>query len=336
MPHSNIAIFVPHLGCPNQCSFCNQNSITGEQKSPTPTEVKKICEQALCEIKNPNDAEIAFFGGSFTMIEHEYMLSLLECVQEFIGVGKFKGIRISTRPDGIDNEILKNLKKYNVTSIELGVQSMSDKVLSANDRGHSAEDVRKAAELIKSNGFELGLQMIIGLYKSNPQTDIFSAKEIIKLHPQTVRIYPAVVLAGTKLERLFKSGEYIPYEMDAAVQLCAKLILEFEDNKIKIIKLGLHASETVEGEMLGGIYHPAFKELCENFIFLERIKENLINKNQGNYKIFVSENSISKAVGQKRANIISLENNGYNIKIVGSKELAGYAIRIVEEENRCT
>ncbi len=336
MPHSNISIFVPHYGCPNQCSFCNQNSITGLKTPLSLSEVKKTCEKAFNEILDKSNTEIAFFGGSFTAINREYMLSLLNTVSEFIGEGKFKGIRISTRPDCIDNEILSILKKNKVTAIELGVQSMDDYVLSQNDRGHTAEAVISAVKLIKQYDFELGLQMMVGLYKSTPQLDIFTAEEIIKLSPDTVRIYPVVILTGTKLATLFEKGEYIPYSIETAVEICSKLIELFEINNIKIIKLGLHASELVESEMIGGIYHPAFKELCYNRIYLDKILSKISSLKSRNIIIHVPKNSISKVVGQKKSNIIALNNLGFSVKIIPSLRLKEYDIEIIEEETACT
>ncbi len=186
MKHSNIAIFIPHVGCPHLCSFCNQRNISGEKSIPSGEDVRRICSSAMNEITDKSNTEIAFFGGSFTAIDREYMMELLSAANEFVGKGKFKGIRISTRPDYIDDEILSVLKKYGVTSIELGAQSMSDRVLEANERGHSAEDVRKASSLIKKYEFELGLQMMVGLYQSTESDDYFTMCEIIALKPDGI------------------------------------------------------------------------------------------------------------------------------------------------------
>ncbi|MDE7390315.1 MAG: radical SAM protein, partial [Lachnospiraceae bacterium] len=208
-----MALFVPHNGCPNQCSFCNQKSITGKQYQPTPQDVRNAVKEALfsSEISGKYyDYEIAFFGGSFTAVDRDYMVSLLECAYEYVKDGTVSGIRLSTRPDKIDTEVLDILKAYGVTSIELGAQSMCDEVLSANKRGHTAEDVRAASRLIIKYGFSLGLQMMTGLYKSSDERDIFTAKEVISLSPDTVRIYPTVTLEGTPLARLLTSVEYIP------------------------------------------------------------------------------------------------------------------------------
>ena len=187
------------------------------------------------------------------------MVELLDAAQDFIGEDKFKGIRISTRPDYINYEVLELLKSHHVTAIELGVQSMSDEVLSANDRGHTSADVRHSAKLIKDFGFELGLQMMVGLYKSAVKLDTFTANELIKLQPKAVRIYPVAILEGTKLAELYKTGEYVPMELDSAVHLCADLLKLFQDNGIDVIRLGLHASDLVESQLVGGLYHPAFR-----------------------------------------------------------------------------
>lgn len=244
------------------------------------------------------------------------MISLLHTANEYID--KFKGIRISTRPDCIDEETLAILKAYNVTSIELGAQSMSDTVLEMNQRGHNSECVRKAAQLIKSHGFSLGLQMMTGLYASTDELDIYTAQEFIKLSPDTVRIYPTVVLEGTKLAELFFSGDYTPQSVDSAVSLCSKLIPMFENEGINVIRVGLHSSDTMENSIVGGAYHPAFRELCESAMFLDKIFE-LINSNQishGNVLVRVSPKDISKVIGQKKKNLTALEKMGYTLTVV--------------------
>ena len=252
MGHSNISVFVPHIGCPHMCAFCNQRTITGTEKIPHADDVKRICTQAMNEVKDVSQTEIAFFGGSFTAVPREYMLELLGAAQEFIGNDKFKGIRISTRPDYISTEILDILRDNHVTAIELGAQSMSDVVLKANERGHTVQDVENAAKLIKSYGcFDLGLQMMIGLYKSNRETELETWSKIAALSPKTVRIYPVVILNGTRLGELYKSGEYKPMDFDEVVKICSYLLTEADKLGIDVIKLGLHASEVVEEQMAG-------------------------------------------------------------------------------------
>ena len=283
-----------------------------------------------CESLPQGTAEIAFFGGSFTAIERSYMTSLLEAAQPFVQSGRVSGIRISTRPDCIDSDVLALLKKYGVTAIELGAQSMDNEVLAANDRGHTAEDVKKASHLIREHGFELGLQMMTGLYKSTPEKDLQTAEKIAEIKPDTVRIYPVVILRGTRLGELFQSGEYVPYSFDTAAEICADMLTLFEQNGIRVIKLGLHASETVEEDMLGGFYHPAFREICEGILLRREIEKNTEHKN--NYTVFVAPNAVSKAAGQKRCNIEYFSAKGIGIKIRPDGSLKNREIILKKDE----
>jgi len=318
MKHSNISIFIPHVGCPHQCSFCDQRTISGAQHLPDGDEVREICEKALGEVRSPEDTEIAFFGGSFTAIPRDYMLELLSAASEFVGAGRFHGIRCSTRPDCIDGEVLGILKKYGVTAIELGAQSMDDEVLAANERGHTSEDVRRACSLIKEAGFELGLQMMAGLYKSTSESDMQTAESITALSPDTVRIYPVVVLNGTKLADLYKSGEYILRPFDDIVEECAEMMKRFQGAGIRVIKCGLHASEFVEQDMVAGYYHPAFRELCESMIYLQKLKE--MAQGCSLLRITVPAKEISKAVGHKKSNILRMKEMGVTVQIYPSAD----------------
>lgn len=345
MKHANISIFVPHKGCPHTCSFCNQHTISGTQKAPTADEVRGICRKALKEVKLPENTEIAFFGGSFTAIPESYMIELLETAYEFVGEGKFYGIRISTRPDCISEEILDILRKYGVTAIELGAQSMSDCVLEANERGHTAEDVFRASKLIREYGFELGLQMMVGLYKSHFSEECHTMDKIIEIRPDTVRIYPVVILKGTKLAELYESGEYVPVKtrgkMRSVISTVAMMLRYFEREGIEVIKCGLHASEFVEKDMIGGFYHPAFRELCENYIYRSEMTEIVCRKLGGTTKGFLFMNKtkrsfvfavnplcISKAVGQKKSNIEYFRNRNIDIKIIGDENIPKYQIEL--------
>lgn len=310
--HANISIFVPHVGCPHKCSFCNQNAITGQTDIPHAKDVKAACETALLSGVNPQETEIAFFGGSFTAIPRKYMLELLEAAKPYLDRG-FKGIRLSTRPDCITPEMLDILSSYGVTAIELGAQSMYDEVLSANERGHTSNDVVKASALIKSYGFTLGLQMMVGLYKSTSERDIGTAERIIALSPDEVRIYPVVVLDGTKLGELYKSGEYKVYSIDEAVKICAKLLDMFEEKNIKVIKLGLHSSQDVEGTKLSGIYHPAFRELCEG-LRLRSMMESMMDSVK-KCTFTVKPRDVSAAIGQKRCNIEYFKSKGIEVSV---------------------
>ncbi len=262
-------------------------------------------------------AEIAFFGGSFTAVPRAYMTELLEAAHEALEKHDcYCGIRCSTRPDCIDEEVLAVLKRYGVTAIELGAQSMSDEVLSLNERGHTAEDVRRASRLISGAGFELGLQMMTGLYGDTPQRCLETAEEFVRLFPKTVRIYPTVILGGTRLGELFKRGEFTSFGFGETVDLCAKLLRRFESAGIRVIRMGLHASPDVEREMLGGVYHPALREIVESRIFLDDMKTELLRKEKGAYRIFTDPRNISRVIGQKRSNLTALKELGYDVKVL--------------------
>ena len=327
----NIAIFVPHLGCPNQCSFCNQKTITHTKTQPTADFVRQECEKVLLINKDRDvKLEIAFFGGSFTAIEHSYMEELLQAASEYLKYDKIIGIRLSTRPDAIDENILEILKKYGVTAIELGAQSMDDEVLKLNLRGHDSKAVFNASRLIRKYGFSLGLQMMTGLYGDNDETILKTAEDFIKIKPDTVRIYPTVVLKDTYLDKLRENGKFIPRTAENSVDICAELITMFEENDIKVIRVGLHAEESVEENMTGGAYHPAMREICESRIFLNKIKNAIIEKNlpKGELSIQVNPRDISKIIGQKKSNIVTLANLGYNIKIRQNNKIEIGAIDI--------
>lgn len=310
MKKGNISIFVPHQGCPCACSFCNQKTITGQERLPDADDVKSAVETALK--KKEYEYEIAFFGGSFTAIDREYMLTLLKAAYPYVKNGQVEGIRISTRPDCIDNEVLAVLKEYGVTSIELGAQSMDDEVLAANRRGHTAQAVVDASRLIKEYGFELGLQMMTGLYKDTEQKAIDTAEKIIALAPATVRIYPTVVLKGTYLAELYTNEEYMPLNADDSAELCAQLVPMFEQANIKIIRLGLHSSRDIKANMLAGGFHDSFGELVKSRIMVNKI----LALPPADYQVYVNPRSLSKLKGNNKSNIYLLIERGYNIKII--------------------
>ena len=333
MKHANVALFVTHMGCPHQCSFCNQKTISGSLKPLELSDIDEACKTAADSGKTSKESsEIAFFGGSFTAVDENYMISLLERAKQYIDKGFFKGVRISTRPDCINKHKLDILRQYGVTAIELGAQSMIDEVLTLNERGHTAEDVRNASALIKEYGFELGLQMMTGLYGSDDEKDIYTASELIKLKPETVRIYPTIVLEGTQLANLLKDGKYQAQTLENATKLCAKLLLMFHENGIKVIRLGLHSGGNVCEGYIAGAYHPAFRELCEGGIYLEKMLELLENCDKsGRYVIEVPAKSVSKAKGHSKINEKTLKNQGYYCIIKGNSFLKDYEIKIKEK-----
>ena len=327
MKHINVALFVPHEGCPHACSFCNQKTISGKTKPLTLTDIDEAVKTAL-STADCNKGEIAFFGGSFTAIDRDYMVSLLERAKQYIDKGFFAGIRISTRPDYISEEILDILKHYGVTAIELGCQSMDNEVLRLNKRGHTAEDVINAAGLIKSYGFELGVQMMTGLFGDTQEKCLETAEKLISLEPDTARIYPTVVLEGTELARLYKEGRYTPQSLEDAAQLCAELLMMFRQKGIRVIRLGLHSGGNVEDGYVAGAYHPAFREICESKIYLKKVMDAIDSGRvqKGEIEITVGKRYVSMLTGQKKANINYLKDRGYICKILQDETLEKYEI----------
>lgn len=327
MKHINVALFVPHEGCPHSCSFCNQKTISGKSKPLELDDIDKAVAVAL-STADCNKGEIAFFGGSFTAIDRKYMISLLERAKSYIDKGLFAGIRISTRPDCISEEILDILRCYGVSAIELGCQSMDDDVLKLNHRGHTAEDVIKASALIKEYGFEFGVQMMTGLYGDTDEKCIETAKKLISLSPDTARIYPTVVLEDTELNELYNKGLYAPQNIEDASKLCARLLLMFHEKNIRVIRLGLHSGGNVEQGYVAGAYHPAFREICESKIYLARVLQDIRSQklSEGEIEITVGSSYVSMLTGQKKANINYLKDMGYICKIRQDKTMEKYEI----------
>ena len=271
MKHANIALFVPHMGCPHRCSFCNQRRITGQGQLPRKEDVTRAVETALRSGKcDPQKTEIAFFGGSFTAMDPAYQRELLEAAFPYVQKGAVKGIRISTRPDAVDEDVLKRLRDCGVSAVELGAQSMDDDVLEQNGRGHTAAQVISASEAVRRHGFSLGLQMMTGLYGDTPQGAVRTAQTLADCLPDTMRIYPTLVLRDTRLEALYRSGEYTPMTLEEAVSLCSELLSFFGERQIRVIRLGLHDSEET-ASCVAGPYHPAFAELCRSRLFLRNV-----------------------------------------------------------------
>ena len=321
---------MPHKGCPHQCVFCNQKSISGETKSITAADVHSAVADAE-KNHTVENAEIAFFGGSFTAIPRDYMLELLSAAKGHIDGSKFTGIRISTRPDAIDREICEILKENKVTAVELGAQSMNDRVLLLNRRGHTVKDIENAMALLKEYGFETGLQMMTGLYGSDENESIETAEAIIKLRPDTVRIYPTVVIENTPLAELYRSGEYKAQTVSDAADICARLILMFEKENIKIIRVGLHSGGGVDEGYVAGAFHPAFKEICESRIYFGEMKKQLQNKT-GSFTVYVPKGATSQAVGQKKENINKLRALGCECRIKELDELSKYQVLVKDIE----
>ena len=311
-----IPVFVPHLGCPNDCVFCNQKSISGQKKNITKEDARKTIDYFLENIKDKEgEKEIAFFGGSFTGIDEKIQNELLELANEYIKKGQVSSIRISTRPDYINKEILKRLKKYKVKTIELGVQSANNYILNRAERGHTFEDVRKASKLIRWYGFNLGHQMMVGLPESTRIDEINTAKALIKLKPKMVRIYPVLVIKGTKLEEEYKNGKYEPLPLVQAVEVCKQLVRMFADKKIEVIRVGLQNTEEIsepgsnQSEVVAGPFHPAFRQLVESSMWYDAIVEKIKKLNVKVKEVEVTVNPIdaNNVIGHKRENIKKLK-----------------------------
>jgi radical SAM enzyme (TIGR01210 family) len=303
-----IPIFVPHKGCPHDCIFCNQKKITGQTGEVTALEVKAKIEEYLTTI--PNEArhiEVAFFGGSFTAIPLDYQRELLEAAFEYIRNFRISTIRVSTRPDCIDHEIAENLKKYGVSIVELGVQSMDKEVLQISNRGHSPEDVIKAIAILKEYGFIVGVQMMIGLPGDSEQKALETARKLISLKPDIARIYPALVIKNTYMEDMYRKGEYKPLTLEEAVLQSKKLLILFEGSGVNVIRIGLQPTENIAlgKDVVAGPFHPSIRHMVESLIYRDIIVY-LLKKTQENQKeivIKVNPKIISEVVGHKKSNI---------------------------------
>lgn len=319
-----IPIFVPHLGCPNDCIFCNQKSISGQKENMTKEKAKKIIEEYINAIQTKDASiEIAFYGGSFTAIEPEKQVELLEVANEYIKKGKVESIRISTRPDCIDKETLKRLKKYKVKTIELGVQSANDYILKKANRGHTFEDVKKASKMIRWNGFQLGHQIMVGLPESTRTDEINTAKALIKLKPKMVRIYPVLVVKDTKLEKDYKNGIYEPLPLVQAVEICKQLVRMFADKKIDVIRIGLQNTEEItdpqgeKSQVVAGPYHPAFRQLVEAGMWYDAIVGKIKKLNVKVKEVQVTVNPIdaNNVIRHKKENVVKLKET-YDVDLI--------------------
>lgn len=269
MKHYIIPIFIPHYGCKHQCIFCNQRRITGRETPVTAVEVQQIIEQHLSQLTQPRIIEVAFYGGSFTALPFSVQQELLTPAYNALVRGRIKGIRLSTRPDCINSEIIALLKRYGVATVELGAQSLDDCVLTSAARGHSAQAVSNAAALIKKAGFILGLQLMLGLPGEDWLSIINTARQVVAIKPDLVRIYPTLVIVNTPLAALYQHHEYTPLTLTQAVGRAAALKLLFERHDINVIRTGLQASADLDDPavVLAGPYHPSFGEMVESYIF---------------------------------------------------------------------
>ncbi len=306
--NSIIPVFVPHLGCPNDCVFCNQRRISGHIEPATAQTVKNAIEEAAALTPKGTKRQLAFYGGSFTAIPEARQIELFEAAQPYLENGTISSIRLSTRPDAIDEAVLKRLEKYGVTVVELGAQSMSDKVLTLSGRGHDSAAVENASRLVRAAGFKLILQMMTGLPGDSDESCIETVRRIIALEPDGVRIYPTVIVRDTVLCDLWRTGSYKEHTVEDAVRVCAKIVPMFEAAGIPIIRMGLNPTEDLSGgDALGGAYHPALGELVHSRIMLQKARELLAGTPpQSRVTLGVNRSDVSKMVGQHRCNVKAL------------------------------
>ena len=326
-----IPIFIPHLGCPFSCVFCDQKSIAGAQRAPRPEEVEEIVLRALDECGGA--PEVAFYGGSFTAIPQPVQDAYLTVTSRFLKDNKISGVRVSTRPDFIDKATVKWLGSHGVNTIELGAQSMFDEVLEASGRGHTAQDVYHASEIIRAGGCELILQMMVGLPGDSRQRALESGRRIAACSPHGVRIYPTVVVSGTELARRYAEGSYTPLALDEAVETCAELLLLFARAEIPVLRCGLNPSEDLAGQVIAGAYHPALGELALSRAYLDLARSALSGwecQQEGKLVLQVHPRRVSALAGQHGRNkeILIKELSLKEIKIHPCVDLPEWTVRI--------
>ena len=301
-----LPLFVPHWGCPNECVFCDQKRISGSPLPVSGHDVTSTLEEA--KGKSLSGLELAFYGGSFTAVSPVLQRELLEAAQPYRADGTVASIRLSTRPDAVDEAGLAMLKSYGVATVELGAQSMDDGVLAASGRGHTAGDTVRAAGLVKAAGLKLILQMMTGLPGSDREKDLETARRIIALAPDGVRIYPTVIVKGTVLEDMWRAGTYKEHTVSDAVAVCADMLPPFEAAGIPIIRLGLNPTDELSaGGAVAGAYHPALGELVRSEALRRRAAALLKDVPPGSHvTLGVAPSKVSAMIGWKRNNIAAL------------------------------
>ncbi len=315
--HAIIPIFIPHLGCNNLCVFCNQQNISGRLSPMKLDDMRNTIERNLSTIEGRGieDIQIAFYGGSFTGLDIDMQTEYLKLANTYIKDNKVNSIRLSTRPDYINENILLNLKKYGVKTIELGVQSFDEDVLLASKRGHHVEDVIKSSKMIKDMGFELGIQLMIGLPMDSMEKSIYSANMAVELGAKNTRIYPCLIIKETELEQMFLNGEFKPFSLEDTIDIGSKMYRIFYKNTVDLIRVGLKASEFVESNLVyKENYHPSYRQLVETKIFREDIEEK-IKDMTGNIILSTNSKYLSSLVGYRAENKEYFKNKFKHMKI---------------------
>jgi histone acetyltransferase (RNA polymerase elongator complex component) len=327
--HFNIPIFIPELACPFQCIYCDQRKISGVNRLPDDGEIIALIEKYLLTIPTGSEIQLAFFGGNFTGIPADQQEHYLRLAEPFISSGKIGSIRISTRPDYIRDDLLHLLKQHGVQSIELGAQSLDDEVLKLSKRGHTARDTEMASKKIRDFGFSLGLQMMIGLPGDTLEKSVSTARRIVELGAADTRIYPTLVIKDTVLERMFWEKSYTPLRLEEAVMWCTAILPVFEKAGVNVLKMGLHPSEGLltGANLVGGPFHPSFRELVESAIWNEILKP-LTDQKAKTIEILVPPDQINYATGYHGSNKKMLENYYSKVKFRSSDQLTGRSIKV--------
>ncbi len=330
--HINIPIFVPHHGCPHDCTFCNQQKIAGVTSSFSESEVRNQIERYLSSAQAVPHIEIAFFGGSFTGIPTQEQNDYLDVASEYIHRYGLDGIRMSTRPDMITTSIMDNLSQYPITTIELGVQSMIPEVLIASNRGHTTEDVVRASSLIRHYGIKLGHQMMLGLPQDTPERSLITADRIIAVDPDMVRIYPTLVIKDTHLATLYENGEYQPFDMPTTIDLCTKLTDRFEQTGIDVLRIGLQATDQIQPgkDLVAGPWHPAIGQLVEEKRWLDFVLQFIKDKKEP-VTIVANQQLYQSLIGHKKAHMPIWSTHEPKVILQLNKTLPKNLIKINDE-----
>ena len=328
-----VPIFISNQGCPHRCVFCDQSKITGSVKVNI-DKVKDTIETAIRSkrLKDKDKIEVAFYGGTFTNLPIRHMKSLLEVVKYYIKKGMIKNIRISTRPDSVNDKIIDILREYSVNTVELGAQSLDDNVLALSKRGHTSKDTIESFYKLKKAGFQVGIQLMVGLPGDTKKTFMDTIRRVIELHPDMVRLYPTVVIKGTGLEKMYREGEYTPLSLEEAVDICVDALKELEEKGIPVIRIGLMNSESLVKNIVAGPWHPSFGFLVRSKMFIKnRVLPILRNlKDKASTSIFVYPTLIPLVRGYKNRGIKLIESEtGIKIlKILPDASLEKGKIRI--------
>jgi histone acetyltransferase (RNA polymerase elongator complex component) len=326
-----IPIFIPELACPFQCVFCDQKKISGYNNTPSGNEVNRIIESYLNSFKTKDAViNIGFFGGNFTGIPINQQEEYLKIASTYLDNGDVHGIRLSTRPDYISPDVVALLKNYSVSTVELGAQSFDENVLKKSGRGHKVTDIIQASALIKNADIKLGLQMMIGLPGDTLEKSLFTANEIVRLGADNTRIYPTLVIKGTKLEQLYHEGKYTPLSLTDAVEWSKKILSVFTQNGIDVIRVGLHPSEGLLNghELAAGPFHVSFKELVLTALWKDRLIEHL-DENKKNIIIKVASEQLNYAVGYKASNKKMLAMKFQNVKYIADPSLKDFEFDVI-------